>query len=157
MKLQELFRSENVVTGFVASDKWEAIRRMVEHLTAGGQLPEKAAPALLEAVLHREKSMSTGMERGLAIPHAAVDELDELVACLAVVGDDGLNFESIDRSPTRLIALLLIPRAQKLLHIRTLATVARELGDDAVQHALFEATSPEGAWKVLGGASQPPD
>ena len=59
MNLQELFRQENVLVGFEAADKWEAIRGILEHLDAGGDLPEGTAPDLLDAVLQREQSMST--------------------------------------------------------------------------------------------------
>ena len=77
-------------------------------------------------------------------------ELENIVGCLAVTGGgDGLNFESIDGSPTRVIVLLLIPRAQKLLHIRTLAGVARVLGDEGVRNALCEAATPQEAWHAL--------
>jgi len=153
MNLQELFPRENVLVGFQAADKWDAIRLILEHLDARGDLPEGAEPGLLEAVLQRERSMSTGMERGLAIPHAAVDVLDGVVACLAVTGKEGVVFESIDHSATRLVVLLLIPRAEKLLHIRTLADVARVLGRDTVRTALFAAESSEEAWHALGETS----
>ena len=153
MKLQELFPPENVLIGFASRDKWDAIGRIMKHLTTSEQLPSGSSATLFEAVMQREKSMSTGMERGLAIPHAAVDELDQVVACLAVLGADGLNFESIDGSATRLISLLLIPRSQKLLHIRTLANVARVLGRDAVQTSLFAASTSEEAWHALDEVS----
>ena len=50
---------------------------------------------------------------------------------------------------TRLVVLLLIPRSQKLLHIRTLAEVARVLGKDSVREALLAASSGEEAWHAL--------
>ena len=95
--------------------------------------------------------MSTGMERGIAIPHAAVEGIEEVKACLAITaGGSGLNFDSIDASPVHLIVLLLIPRKQKLLHIRTLADIARVLGRDEVREGLRAAQTQEEAWQVLG-------
>ena len=149
MNLQELFRREDVLVEFDARDKWDAIARLVSHLEASGRIGAAQAGSVLESVTEREKSMSTGMERGLAIPHAAVDELESVAACLAVTEEPGLNFESIDGSPTRFVVLLVIPRSQKLLHIRTLADVARVLGKDSVREGLVAAASPEEAWKVL--------
>ena len=52
------------------------------------------------------------------------------------------------------IVLLLIPRAQKLLHIRTLAGIARVLGDEAVRSALLKATGEREAWRALAGKDQ---
>ena len=63
--------------------------------------------------------------------------------------ESGLEFESIDGQPARLIVLLAIPRSQKLLHIRTLADVARVLGTASVREAPFAASTREGAWEAL--------
>jgi mannitol/fructose-specific phosphotransferase system IIA component (Ntr-type) len=69
---------------------------------------------------------------------------------MGVIGDPaGLRFESIDGKPTRIVALLIIPRAQKLLHIRTLADVARVLQRETVREQLFAARDSTEAWTAL--------
>ncbi|MGH7149855.1 MAG: PTS sugar transporter subunit IIA, partial [Planctomycetota bacterium] len=90
----------------------------------------------------RERSMSTGMERGVAIPHAAVDAAERPLAALAVL-PQGVAFESIDGRPATIVALLVIPRREKLLHIRTLAEVARLLSRDEVRSRLLGSGTPE--------------
>lgn len=150
MQLKSLFRPGDFVLGFEPLDKWDAIERLMDHMVEGGRIDADLAPPLREAVLARERSMSTGMERGIAIPHAAVEGLSEVVACIGVVPrEGGLAFESIDARPTRLVVLLLIPQAQKLLHIRTLADIARVLGQESVRNALLAARSGEEAWHAL--------
>lgn len=150
MRLSELFPVEDVVVRFAPGDKWEAIRKLVDHLVQRGRLPRESAGAIVEAVLTRERSLSTGMENGVAIPHASVDGVDHVVACMGVVADPaGLRFESIDGKPTRIVALLIIPRAQKLLHIRTLADVARVLQRESVREQLFAARDATEAWTAL--------
>ena len=153
MQLQELFSPTDLIVGLEASDKWEAIRILLHHLVELGEVPEDREEELLEALFERERSMSTGMERGLAIPHAAVDGISELKAVLGVVKNpDGMEFSSIDGEPTRVVILLLIPRDKKLLHIRTLADIARGLGQPAVIGSLLEATDAEAGWQALGTA-----
>ena len=155
MDLRELFRPDDLVVGFDPTDKWDAIRRLVEHLASTGRLPEGAAPRILDQVVARERSMSTGMERGVAIPHAAVEEIDEVVACMGIVSrEGGLAFETFDAQPARLVVLLVIPRSKKLLHIRTLADVARALGDEATREALLAAPDSEAAWQALGSGAR---
>ncbi|MFT4540474.1 MAG: mannitol/fructose-specific phosphotransferase system IIA component (Ntr-type) [Planctomycetota bacterium] len=149
MQLSELFSASDVVVNFAPTDKWEAIRKLVGHLVAEGKLAADTEVDVLEAVLSRERSMSTGMEQGIAIPHAAVEGLESVVACIGVVSEPGLSFESIDGRPTRVIVLLIIPKAQKLLHIRTLADVARALGRDEIRNELLKAASPEDALAAL--------
>jgi len=150
MQLTELFSPADFLLGFAPGDKWAAISSMMEHLVKSGRCDDATSEALHEAVLARERSMSTGMERGIAIPHAAVDDLAEVIACIGVVADkEGLAFESVDGRPTRIIVLLLIPRAQKLLHIRTLADIARVLGKDSVREELLEAKTGDDALRAL--------
>src|SRR5688572_19622286 len=164
MRLQDLIPSEHILLGLEAADKWEVIDRITRHLQGRGAIPATQAAAYQEAVVQRERSMSTGMERGIAIPHAAVDGLDRVVAALAIVrgpvsgavsgavkgpAAQGVNFDSIDASPAWLVVLLLIPRPQKLLHIRTLADLARHLGSEDVRRLLREAKTPAEAWQAL--------
>jgi mannitol/fructose-specific phosphotransferase system IIA component (Ntr-type) len=150
MRLCDLFSVDDVIVGFRPTDKWDAIRQLVDHLVARGRLPRAAAPAIVEAVQSRERSMSTGMEHGIAIPHAAVDGVENVQACMGIVaGENGLAFESIDGRPTRVVVLLVIPRSQKLLHIRTLADIARVLGRDSVREALIGAKDAASAWSAL--------
>jgi PTS system fructose-specific IIA component len=150
MLLAELFEARDLLVHFDPSDKWESIHSLVQHLVSAGKLDESKFEAVLEAVLSRERSMSTGMENGIAIPHAAVDDLDSVLACMGMVTrEEGLAFESIDGQPARLVVLLVIPRAQKLLHIRTLADVARVLSKEDVRGALLGAADQQAAHQVL--------
>lgn len=150
MRLSELFTEDDLVVGFDPADKWEAIRALVEHLARVGRIPGDDVEGVIDAVSSRERSMSTGMERGVAIPHAAVDGLGRVAACMGIVSRErGLPFESVDGRPARVIVLLVIPRQQKLLHIRTLADVARVLGQEGVCDDLVAAKTPASAFAIL--------
>ncbi len=150
MRLTELFAPEDLILDFQPDDKWDSVSRLVDHLRERGRIPAEEVETIRDAVLARERSMSTGMERGIAIPHAAVDGVENLAVALGIVSSKGgLNFESIDGQPTRLVVLLVIPKTQKLLHIRTLADVARVLGKDSVREQLLAAETPEAAWYAL--------
>lgn len=154
MHLQELFPPANLVVDLDTSDKWDAIRILLGHLVSSGSVPKEREEELLEALFERERSMSTGMERGLAIPHAAVDGLSDLKTALGVIKHpDGLEFASIDGKSTRLVILLLIPREKKLLHIRTLADIARGLSQPGIVDRLVAANDQESGWQALGTLS----
>ena len=152
MEIQELFSKDHLVVGVEPTDKWDAIRILLTQLIERGAVPKEREEELHAALVERERSMSTGMERGLAIPHAAVDGLDGLQAVMGTVASEaGLEFQSIDGEPTRVVILLLIPREQKLLHIRTLADIARGLGREGVLPALLRAENADHAWAALAG------
>lgn len=149
MELKDLFSERDVVVGFSASDKWEAVRLLVEHLAASGHLPTERVEEVLEAVISRERSMSTGMENGIAIPHAAVDGIEAAVGAIALVPEPGLPFESADGQAARIVVVLVIPRAQKLLHIRTIGAVARVFAREDVRRRVLEASSREEAFAAM--------
>ncbi len=150
MRLTELLSPEDLILDFDPIDKWDSVGRLVDHLLEMGRIPEEEHDTIREAVLARERSMSTGMEHGIAIPHAAVDGVENLAVALGIVkSEGGLNFESIDGQPARFVVLLVIPKTQKLLHIRTLADVARILAKDEVRERLLSAESAESAWYAL--------
>ncbi len=152
MRLSEILAPEDLILDFDPSDKWDSIGQLVDHLLRLERIPGSEQETIRNAVLARERSMSTGMERGIAIPHAAVEGVEALAVALGIVRtEDGLHFESIDGQPARLVVLLVIPKAQKLLHIRTLADVARVLGKESVRDALLSAETPQAAWEVLRG------
>lgn len=154
MRLQELFPPADILVDFEAVDKWQALELLITHLRERDRLPEAHEADHREAVLNRERQMSTGMERGIAIPHAAVGGIDDVVACLAI-SRHGLSFDSIDARPAHLIVLLLIPHAKKLQNIRTLGDIARVLGKPSVRTALLAAATSEEAWHALGEGDGP--
>ncbi|MEM6672670.1 MAG: PTS sugar transporter subunit IIA [Planctomycetota bacterium] len=154
MRASELLSPADVVLGFDPVDKWEAIHQLVEHLVHCGRLDAELEEPVREAVLARERSMSTGMEQGVAIPHAAVEDISEIVGAMGVVRrDEGLEFESIDGQPARVVVLLVIPKNQKLLHIRTLADIARVLTKDSVRQKLIATVDADEAHAVLVAGS----
>jgi len=150
MRASELLQPSDFMLGFDPHDKWQAIHDLVHHLVEEGRLDPDLEGVVREAVVARERSMSTGMEHGVAIPHAAVDDVSEIIGVMGVVSrESGLEFESIDGQPTHVVVLLVIPKTQKLLHIRTLADIARVLTKESVRQKLLEIRDVEEAHAVL--------
>jgi mannitol/fructose-specific phosphotransferase system IIA component (Ntr-type) len=142
MKLSELLTDESVILPLEASDKWQAIRIMAQGMVAMGALPADQLAAVEVALVAREESMTTGMEDGIAIPHAAVDNIPEVIAVLGIA-PEGVEFEALDGQPARLLVCLVIPRAKKLQHIRTLAEIAKLLSRAPVRERLLGCDAPQ--------------
>lgn len=148
MKLGDLLKEGQIATGFQARDKWEAIARIVDLLIAQGRLKAEQRDAVTSALTAREKVASTGMEHGVAIPHASVDGIEDALAALAIA-PEGIPFQSADGRPARLIILLVIPRKAVQKHIRTLAGIARLLQYEEMRDALTGARSAREALAVI--------
>ena len=154
MHLSEILTPKDLHLGFNPGDKWNGIRILVENLVAAGRLSSERQADVLEDVLEREHSMSTGMEDGIAIPHAAVEGIEEVLATVGFVGADAqLDFDAVDGLPTQVVVLLVIPREQKMLHIRTMAEVARVLGDRELLTRLVACGDQDEAYTLLTSAT----
>ena len=147
MKLGDLLKEGQIVTGFQARDKWETITKLVDLLIVQNRLKPENREAVYDALAAREKVASTGMEHGVAIPHASVDGIEDALAALAL--SPGVPFQSSDGQPARLIILLVIPRKAVQKHIRTLAGIAKLLQYEEMRDALTNARSPREALQVI--------
>jgi len=135
LALSSLLAEDRIHLEFQSKDKWEAIRKMVEQLSP---LPEGLRRSVLDALVAREKVSSTGLEQGVAIPHATVDGVGAMQISLAVC-PAGVPFDSSDGRPANLIALLLIPRSEARRYTATLAHLARLLTQDQVRESILRA------------------
>ena len=95
MRLSELLRPETVLLEVRDLDKWGLIQRLTDLLVSSGRLPAAQRKTVLDALLARERSMSTGMENGIAIPHCSLEEIDDTLVTLGIARE-GIDFESID-------------------------------------------------------------
>ena len=143
MRLSELLRREAVMLEVKDLDKWQVIERLTDLLVSSGRLDGGKRQNVLDALLARERSMSTGMENGIAIPHCSMEEIEDTLVTLGV-SREGIDFESIDGRPTHLILLLVTPKNKTKVHIRTLAEIAKLLNDARFRDNLVAAgTSDE--------------
>jgi mannitol/fructose-specific phosphotransferase system IIA component (Ntr-type) len=142
MKLSELLVKDLVLLPLEAADKWTAIAAIAEAPVRAGRAPVALRKGIEQALVQREKSMTTGMEHGIAIPHAAVDGIQEVLAVLAI-SRAGIPFDALDGQPARILVGLVIPRQKKLLHIKTLAEIAKLLAREGVRRQLLESQTVE--------------
>lgn len=148
MKLSELINANLVEVPLVAADKWQALSTIARVPVRAGCYPESMVETVEQALVVRERSMTTGMEHGIAIPHAAIDGIEDLVAVLGL-NPTGIPFETLDGEPARIIIGLVIPRSKKLAHIKTLAEIAKLLSKAEVRERLLSCHTAEMAVAAL--------
>ena len=141
MKLSELIVQDLVEVPLRAADKWQALSMIAQVPHRAGRYGQGMIATIEQALVARERSMSTGMEHGIAIPHAAVDGLDDLLTVLALA-PDGIPFEAVDKKPAQILVALIYPRHKKLMHIKTLAEIARMLARADVRQRLLQCKDP---------------
>lgn len=141
MLLSELIQEDLVKMNLEAGNKWDAIEELVDLLISAHELRLSNRAEVVDSVFDREKSLSTGLEHGLAVPHGAVECVGDILAAVGL-SESGIPFDSLDGKPARLIVLLIIPKGAAQRHVRTLAGIARLASSQGLRGRILEARSP---------------
>jgi len=148
MLLSEIIQPDLIKIGLEAHSKWEAIEELIDLLINAHELRMVDRAEVTEAVMNRERSLSTGLEHGLAVPHGAVSCVHDILVSLGI-SRAGVPFESVDGQPARLVVLLVIPQGSFQRHVRTLATIARLASDRALRERVYNAQRPEEVMEAI--------
>ncbi|MHC4294453.1 MAG: cation:proton antiporter domain-containing protein [Planctomycetota bacterium] len=108
-------------------DKGEIIDELLAILQQNGLI--KDLDAARKAVWEREESMSTGLQYGVAIPHAKTDAVDRLI-CTVGIKKDGVDFDAMDGEPSRIFVLTLSPKSKPAPHVQFMSTISQILNDE---------------------------
>ena len=142
MRMSDFVVREAIIPALTASSKEGVIRAMVESLRAAGQFRGADTEDIIRAILKRELLGSTGIGRGVAIPHTKHNSAEKLVGTVALA-PGGVAFESLDGEPVYIFVLLISPQDRPGDHLRALENVSRCLRDDAFVRSLRNAKSRE--------------
>jgi mannitol/fructose-specific phosphotransferase system IIA component (Ntr-type) len=148
MLLSEVIQPDLIKIGLEAHSKWEAIEELIDLLINAHELRMVDRAEVTEAVMNRERSLSTGLEHGLAVPHGAVSCVHDILVTMGT-SQQGVPFESVDGQPARLVVLLVIPQGSFQRHVRTLATIARLASDRELRERVYNAEAPEEVMEAI--------
>src|SRR3954470_19637388 len=140
MRLSEILKPQNIKLPLEARTKSEAIKEMVDLLVANQEI--KDAKGVLEAVLDREATRTTGIGNGLAIPHGKCSGTADLVMAVGKTAAP-IDFQSIDGRPVTLIWLLTSPPDKTGPHIHALARISRLMTIDKFRIAMAAAKTSQ--------------
>ena len=146
MEVADFVTPATVVIGLRAKDKHQLLDEIARRAaTALGLEPA----AILEPLLAREALGSTGVGKGIAIPHARIAGLPRLLARL----ERPVDFMAIDDQPVDLVCLLLTPASAAAEHLPALACLSRRLREKGVADRLRAARDGAALYATLAGAS----
>lgn len=140
MRLADYLPVEQINPDLQGTSKFEIIEELLNLLEKHPKMVDREIA--LQDVLDREGYLSTGLENGLAIPHAKTDGVGALLLAFGIKRE-GVDFESLDGKPAQLIFLVLSPRDTSGPHIQTLAVISRNLKEAHKREALLKAQSAE--------------
>jgi mannitol/fructose-specific phosphotransferase system IIA component (Ntr-type) len=151
MRMSDFVVRDAIIPELAATTKEGVIREMVESLRAAGQFRGGDLEDVVKAILKRELLGSTGIGRGVAIPHTKHNSVERLVGTVAV-STKGVAFDSLDGEPVHVFVLLISPQDRPGDHLRALENVSRCLRDDGFVRSLRQAGTRENIAALLDRA-----
>jgi mannitol/fructose-specific phosphotransferase system IIA component (Ntr-type) len=148
IRITDFVVREAIVPSIEAVSKESVIRELVTSLKSTGKIAETDEENIIKMILRREQLGSTGIGRGIAIPHAKHESVGKLVGTVGLA-PKGIPFESLDNEPVKIYVMLLYAPERPGEHLRALEAVSRLLRDEKFCQALLECKTRDEIWQLL--------
>jgi mannitol/fructose-specific phosphotransferase system IIA component (Ntr-type) len=142
MRFEEFVCFEAAVPQLKAEDRNAAITEMVSSLAAAGGLPAKLRDEVTKAVIKRENEASTGMGKGVAVPHVKHAGVRNVTAVVGL-SEDGIDFASLDEQPVYSMILLVSPVDDPDQHLQAMEKVFKHLQNEKFRKFLRQSRTRE--------------
>jgi PTS system fructose-specific IIC component/PTS system nitrogen regulatory IIA component len=146
MFLRDVYRPEFIKVNLEADDKEEAFEELVDHFC--GASGTKNRQPLLKAIQEREAKMSTGIKKGIAIPHGKTNTVDQVCGVLGI-SKKGIDYDALDGNPVYLLFLILTPEKDSETHLRLLKRLATLLDDPQFYTELALQPRAQDAYEII--------
>jgi len=155
MKFQDFVCFAATIPELEAKDRDGAIVELVGSLVQAGRLPAALAESVAQAVIKRENEASTGMGKGVAVPHVKHEAVTDVVA---VVGQTsvGIDFKSLDEQPVYSVLLLISPQDNSDAHLQAMENIFKHLQKEQFRKFLRQCQVPEAFEDLLREADDNP-
>ncbi len=148
MILSEYLHKNNIIINAKSKNRWDLIQEMLDYAVKNRDVREDDRDVIKKALIEREKSMSTGIGKSVAIPHCTSIKVDDIIIILALC-ENGIDFDAIDGLPVKIAILLLVPKNKLTQHIKTLANIAKIMNNDEIRQELLTLKTPDAILKSI--------
>ncbi len=151
MKFSNFIEIKAIKAELIAKDKEGVIAELIDSLAAAGAIKEDEKADIVEAVMKREELGSTGIGRGVAVPHTKHASVDRLVGTVGI-SQEGVGFNSLDGEKVNIFFLLVSPPDRPGDHLRALENTSRQLREDMFCRFLRQAKNVDDIKQLLDEA-----
>ena len=146
MFLYEVFPPNLIKIDLEAEDKDEVFEEMVDLFCQG----EKSSfrEEILDAINEREAKMSTGIHKGIAVPHGKINSVDSIHGILGI-SRKGIDYDALDDQPVYILFMLLAPQKDSEMHLRLLKRLAGLLDNPQFYADLLAQKNSQGANEII--------
>ncbi len=153
MNILNYIDKDSIIVGLKQKSKKKILSAILEHLIAKKKISKDSEKEILKNLLQREEMGSTAIGGYIALPHARINSVKDIVLCF-VVSQEGIEFDSLDQEPVNIIALLLSNQKEAGLHLKMLAFLARMLRDKYFVQQLKNAATSEDVLALVNKQQQ---
>ena len=155
MKFKEFICFDAIIPALQAADRDGAIAELVSALVKAGKLPAGQAKDVTKAVVKRENEASTGMGKGVAVPHVKHAAVKHVIAAVGQ-SSGGIDFASLDEQPVYSVILLISPVNNPDKHLQAMENVFRHLQKEKFRKFLRQCRTPHDLEDLLTEADEGP-
>jgi len=151
MKISDILFKETIEIALIVNSKNQLLEDLIELIDKSGKLNNK--DLALKDVLEREDIMSTGVGKGIALPHAKSKSVTDSIAALIILKNP-IDFDSLDGEPVNIAFMLLGPEKNVGLHLRLLSKVSRLMNNDSFRLQLVDCKHKEDVVKLFNSMEE---
>ncbi len=154
MTLRDYCITAAILPNIDAADKEDAIRQLVTALAVAKAVPKAKTDAVLREVVERERQASTGIGRGVGIPHARSAHVKQIVLAIGRI-PRGVEFGSVDGERVKLVLLLISPKEDNAAHLAAMKSIVTIARDPYQRQRLISCASAESFLDLLAEIGGP--
>ncbi len=140
------YLNKNLILFINANNRDEALEKLVDCIYQDGKLEDRES--FFQAIIEREKIVSTGIGMGVAIPHAKLPGYDEFFIAIGIL-KKGVDWQAIDHSPVRIIFMIGGPDDKQTEYLQILSGLTLAIKNEDLRKKLLTLNSPEDIVKLF--------
>ena len=153
MKLSDIMVADSIVPELKAKTRDEAIAELVDMLAAAGSVPKKSVKDITKAILAREAQATTGIGKGVALPHAKLKGIKKPIGTIGR-SSEGLDFSALDSKPVYSVILLLSSPDNPDEHLQAMETIFKHVQRDIFRKFLRQSETREAIVDLIKEADE---
>ena len=142
MKFKEFICFESAISQLQSNNRDGAIEELVSSLKKNGKLEKENSKNIIKAIVKRENEASTGLGKGVAIPHVKHKAVKEIVATIGL-SEEGLDFFALDKMPVHSVILMISPIDDPDKHLQAMENIFKHLQVEKFRKFLRQCRTPE--------------
>ena len=153
MKLMDIFAADAIVPELAATTRDETIKELVTALADAGSIPKRSVDEIVKAILARENQATTGIGKGVALPHAKMAKIKKPVGAIGR-SSDGIDFRALDSKPVHSVILMVSSSDDPETHLSAMEAIFKHVQRDMFRKFLRQSETADAVIDLLQEADE---